>query len=241
MNNNAGRIALVVLLAIPFIVYFLMTTFIGTPKRPVVQKYFPITADFHSDHTKEVNDTLWHIIPPFTLLDQDSTVFTEKDLEGQVYIADFVFTTCPGICPVMTKQMARVQKRLAEDENLLFITHTVDPERDTPRILKRYARRFDADLTNWKFLTGTKKELYDLSKQGYRLGVAAGDEGSAEEFDHSGRFVLVDRDRIVRGYYDGTDSISVNKLMFDTRSLQLEYYERDKLEFRPGQRPAASK
>lgn len=241
MNNNAGRIALVVLLAIPFIVYFLMTTFIGTPERPVLKRFFPITEDFHSDYSKEVNDTLWHIIPPFSLINQDSAVFTEEDLAGNVYIADFVFTTCPGICPVMTKQMARVQQRLAEDENLLFITHTVDPERDTPAILKRYARRFDADLTNWTFLTGSRDELYDLSRNGYLLGIDAGDEGSAEEFDHSGRFVLVDRDRIVRGYYDGTDSISVNKLMFDTRSLQLEYYERDKLEFRPGARSAQGK
>ncbi len=236
MNSTIGRISLVALLAIPFIVYFMMTTFIGTPERPTVKRFFPVTEEFASASSIEVNDTVWHTIPPFSLTNQDSLLFTEKDLEGKVFIADFVFTTCPGICPVMTKNMARLQQNLADQEDIWFITHTVDPERDTPPILKRYARRWEADLSNWTFLTGEREDIYQLSKQGYRLGVAIGEEGSTEEFDHSGRMVLVDRDRIIRGYYDGTDSLSINRLWYDTKSLQLEYYKRDYLEYRPGQK-----
>lgn len=202
----------------------------GTPqKAPKLKRYFAvIDGQLESDYTKKVNDTLWHIVPPFTFTDQDGKEVTEKTFADHIYVADFIFTSCPGICPRMTESMAKVQDLMMEKvDNIMFLTHTVDPETDTPKRFKRYAERFGADEKTWKFVTGAEKDLYDVCGKGYYLSCQAGSDGT-EEFDHSGRLVLVDRDRIIRGFYVGYDEEAVNKLINDIFILQLEYEKEDR-------------
>lgn len=203
----------------------------GTPeKAPKLPRFYAITPEsgIESDHSVTVNDTAYHIVPPFEFTDQENKIVTEKTFADNIFVADFIFTTCPGLCPLMTEAIKKVQNTMAgKVENVMFLTHTVDPERDTPARLATYATKFDANFEKWKFVTGAKKDLFDICKDGYYLSCKEGSEGT-EEFDHSGRLVLVDRDRIIRGYYMGTDKEAVEKLIGDIFLLQLEYEKDDK-------------
>ncbi len=232
MKHSKKLLAFLIVLIIPISIGLIQRMAKGVPKRPKLPRFYANVNGFESDYTKTVKDTLWHIVPPFSFTDQNGKTFTEKNLEGNIYVADFVFTSCPGICPLMTQQMKRMQDRLeGKTNNLKFLTHTVDPDRDTPAVLKQYGEKYGANFDQWTFVTGTEEKLYDICRNGYRLGVGPGTEDT-EEFDHSGRLVLLDRDRIVRGYYYGTDTNSVNQLMNDILVLQMEYPTKDKFEYK---------
>lgn len=193
--------------------------------RPTIKKMFPNLKDgLESESTIEKDDTLWHQIPPFKFVDQDNNTFTEKDMEGKIVVADFIFTTCPGICPKLTGQMTRLQEKFRGEQDILMLSYTVDPARDTPEALKQYGEKFDADFEQWKFLTGDSDELFDVSKNGYFMYAApATDPDAEEEFDHGGKLVLLDKERVIRGFYYGLDSTKVDQLMKDIEILRLEY------------------
>ncbi len=193
--------------------------------RPKLKKMYPNLKDgLASESTIEKNDTLWHQIPPFSLTTQDGETFTEKDMEGKIVIADFIFTTCPGICPRLSGQLSRVQEKYRNQKDILLLSYTVDPARDTPQKLKEYGESYNADFDQWKFLTGSSDDLFELSKDGYFMYAApATDPNAEEEFDHSGKLVLIDKERVIRGYYSGLDTAKVDKLMQDVQVLRLEY------------------
>ncbi len=162
-------------------------------------------------------DTIYNAIPAFRFLNQDSIWITEEDYPG-VYIADFFYATCPGICPIMTKEMVRVQKFIQENKlNVKILSHTVDPENDSPIVLKEYAQKKGADLSNWNFVTGDKKAIYDISYS--YLITALEDLDNENHFVHSEYFILIDTEKRVRGLYDGTNSAEVDKLMQDLKIL----------------------
>jgi len=235
MKKKGQLLALLIALIIPVSIGLIQRAAKGVPERPKLPRFYANTPDFRTEYTKMAKDTLWHAIPPFEFIDQTGKPFTEKDLEGNIYVADFFFTSCPGICPLMNQQMRRVQDKLSDKtRNLRFLSHTVDPERDTPEVLKAYGEKFEADFDTWTFVTGSEEDLYRVCRKGYFLGIGPGEEEGDEEFDHSGRLVLVDQDRIIRGYYDGTDTISVNQLMNDILVLQMEYPTKDKFEYKTG-------
>jgi protein SCO1/2 len=185
----------------------------GSPKK--VFKKLPILGNHLLDSNSVDGvlriDTLFHEIPPFSLINQNGEVVTEKAVKGKVYVVDYFFTTCQSICPIMSKQLDRVYK---EQKDVLILSHTVDPETDTPAILKEYASKFQADPKRWIFLTGGKPELYNLARTGYLLDAQEGN-GGAEDFIHTQNFALIDKKGRIRGYYDGTDSSSVNELITD--------------------------
>ena len=161
-------------------------------------------------------------VPPFELIDRDGAVLGRDDLLGRPWINDFIFTRCAAICPRMTQEMARLADALENDvDGLRFVSITVDPEHDTPEVLADWASRFGAG-PNWHFLTGERDDILTLARQGFLLGVdAAPTDGSAgpDPIVHSNRFVLVDAEARIRGYYDPFDPESVEKLLADVRSL----------------------
>ena len=158
------------------------------------------------------------IVPHFQLTDQNSQSFGSEQLRGKIWIADFIFTTCPGPCPMISSRMSETQKPLRESD-VELVSFSVDPEHDTPAVLRDYAARLNAQPGRWHFLTGDKGVIYRLSIDGFKLAAA---ENGATGPIHSTRMVLVDRDGVIRGYYDGTDADAVTRLLADTNHLLRE-------------------
>lgn len=163
-----------------------------------------------------------HRIADFELLNQDGKTFTQEDLQDHYYVADFFFTTCPTICPDMSGQLKRVQEKYKDQEDFLILSHTVQPEVDSVPVLKAYAELYEADPNKWVFLTGNKKVIYDLARKSYFAATTEGD-GGVNDFIHTENFVLVDKEKRIRGFYDGTSESSVNQLMEDLQILAQEY------------------
>ncbi len=162
-------------------------------------------------------------VPGFTMTNRDGRAVRLQDLAGKPWIADFVFTRCPASCPLMTARMARLNRDLPGDLGVRLVSFSVDPEHDTPQVLERYAESYKAPA-RWLFLTGSKEETYRLSRQGFKLGIeippAAGPGGPAvEPILHSTRFVLVDAQGRIRGYYDGFDEESMTRLRRDLDAI----------------------
>lgn len=159
--------------------------------------------------------------PEIKLTDQDGEAFSSEQLEGQVWVADFIFTRCPGPCPLMTQNMKKLHDEFSETGELRFVSITVDPEYDTPEVLSRYARRHRADTDRWFFLTGEREAIVDLSVEGFKLAASTGDtaDDPSHPIVHSQRFVLVDREGNIRGYYNGLETGELSRLRRDLRRL----------------------
>ena len=174
-------------------------------------------------------DTIYNHIPPFTLIDQDGKLIDQSIVKNKIYVASFFFTRCGTVCPRISSQLTRVQDIFRDNPNIIFLSHSVDPEHDRPAQLKAYAQKYDAIPGKWYFLTGSKADIYDLAMHGYYLPtVDAGvKEGKPDEtFIHSEKLVLVDKEGIVRGFYDGTDKESVDRLVLEIRVL-LDIYNKE--------------
>jgi protein SCO1/2 len=171
-----------------------------------------------------LTDTILYTIPEFRFLNQDSAVISTDDYRGHVYVADFFFSNCPTICPVMTSQLARLQDKLANRDLLgevKLISHTVDPARDIPSVLSAYANQIEADTRYWNFVWGSREELYTQAQNGY-LVTAFESDTAAGGFFHTDQFVLLDRELHIRGYYDGTSTQQVDILFEDILKLLKE-------------------
>ncbi len=166
-------------------------------------------------------DTVYHTIQPFFFTNQYNEKITEKTVDHKIYVADFFFATCQSICPQMSSQLVEVQNAFKNDKDVLILSHTVNPMHDTVEVLNGYAKSYGAIKGKWHFLTGNKKEIYDLAKNSYLVN-ALQDDGTPEGFLHSELFVLVDSQKRIRGSYDGTDSVAVKKLIDDIKILKQE-------------------
>lgn len=162
-------------------------------------------------------------VPQFFLTAEDGRAVTRNDLADKLVVADFIFTHCAGTCPIMTESMVRLQSELAGYPDVHLVSFSVDPERDTPDVLKKYARAHGAIPGKWTFLTGEKKAIYELTRKGFRLGLAEEGGSPEEPILHSSKFVLVDRRVQIRGYYDGTEDAGLRKLIHDVRILREEH------------------
>ena len=178
---------------------------------------------------KEITDTVWHKVSNLALTNQLGHQVSLDDLEGHIIVADFFFTHCPSICPALTRNMKRLQDalKLKDDRKRIdttfvhFISFTVDPERDTVAALRKYGDQFGVNPDVWWLLTGPKKSIYDFSINELKLGLVDG-KGVDTAFIHTPKFVLLDKYRVVRGYYNGLDSADMVKLSEDIVFLQLE-------------------
>lgn len=163
-------------------------------------------------------DSVYHTIPDFSFINQDSSIITNKTYEGKIYVADFFFTTCPTICPVMKKQMLRVYEKYKENPKVGILSHTIDPRHDSVKVLKEYASQLGINGKMWNFVTGEKSKIYEIGEKSYYV-TAGEDSTAAGGIIHSGAFILVDTKRRVRGVYDGTKETDVTKLMKDMEVL----------------------
>jgi protein SCO1/2 len=162
-----------------------------------------------------------HHILDFALIDQHGDTFRLKDVGDRIIVADFFFTTCATICPKMTVQMARVQEAFKDEDRLLLLSHSVTPEIDSVPVLKAYADLHQADPRRWRMLTGDRKQIYHLARKSYFAAMDEGD-GGPDDFVHTENFVLVDPQRRLRGFYDGTNAKDVDRLIGDIHKLLKE-------------------
>jgi protein SCO1/2 len=162
-------------------------------------------------------------VPDFTLTERSGREAGLANLKGKVWIADFIYTNCPDTCPLQTAELRDVQKEFEQEKDLRAVSITVDPKRDTPKVLAKYAERFHADSERWLFLTGDKEAIYSLAQQGFRLGAAEIPETKRHRADathaHSPRFVLVDRQARIRGYYPATEPDALKRMRGDLLKL----------------------
>jgi len=166
-------------------------------------------------------DTIPHTIGAYSFYNQDSVSITNETFDGKIYVADFFFTSCPTICPVMKKQMLRVYEQFEDNDRVFILSHTIDPEYDNVQILKVFAEALDVSAPKWNFVTGDKEEIYTIGEKSYMV-TAGEDEEAPGGYIHSGAFILIDGKRRVRGVYDGTDADQVNILLSDIEWLLKE-------------------
>ena len=163
----------------------------------------------------------YHRISDFSLLNQNGNNVTQEDYKNKIYVADFFFTTCPDICPIMTGNMLYLQENL-KDTNVMLASFSVTPKIDTVEVLKDYSTLKGVDDSRWNLMTGDKKQIYDLARKSYLVAKAIPD-GKNHGMIHTENFVLVDRDKRIRGYYDGTNIEDMNKLLDDIQILIKSY------------------
>jgi protein SCO1 len=207
------------------LVVFVYAFFIYDKTKPI--RYLPIYGEKEYESKNGKTDTTYHTIPNFSFTNQNGKTVTQKELNNSVYVADFFFTTCHSICPIMSTQIQRVAEKFKGNSEVKFLSHTVDPETDTVEQLNRYAIEYKANVNQWMFVTGDKKELYDIARTGYLLDASIGD-GGPDDFIHTQNFALVDKDNRIRGYYDGTNTKEVDQLITDIDLLLAEYHYKEK-------------
>jgi protein SCO1/2 len=167
-----------------------------------------------------VTDTLYHTIPTFRFINQDGSQITDRTFAGKVYVADFFFTTCPTICPKMRTQMLKIFEKYKENPEVMLLSHTINPGHDTVPVLKEYAESIGVNSDKWHFVTGEKQKIYEIGQNSYQVKTIS--EDKAGGFMHSGAFILVDKQRRIRGLYDGTVPEQVDQLLVDIDVLLAE-------------------
>lgn len=171
---------------------------------------------------KTVIDSVFRTIPAFKLFNQDSTVVTEKDFNRAIYVADFFFTSCPTICPTMHRNLMKVYEKYKGNPEVKLASHTIDVKYDTPSRMKAYAKKLGVDGTQWEYLWGSRDDIYALAERNYLVS-AQEDKNAPGGFIHQGYLVLVDKEKRIRGAYDGTLDKDVQQLMSDMDILLKEY------------------
>jgi protein SCO1/2 len=173
-----------------------------------------------ADGTETV-DTVYQTIPAFNLLNQDSIIITQDAFKGKVYVADFFFTSCSTICPTMHRNLKGIFDAYQDNPEVMFLSHTIDFKYDKPSVLKNYARKLGVDGPKWQFVYGTKDEVYQLAEKNYLVAVAE-DSTATDGYIHQGWLVLIDKEKRMRGAYDGTKSDQVAQLQKDIAVLLAE-------------------
>ena len=203
-----------------FIVYCLLITVYcscdnSKEKLPILGNREGITKTVNG---KQITDTLYHQIPDFEFISQDSVKITQKNFAGKIYVADFFFTTCPTICPKMKTQMLRIFKKFKDNPKVAILSHSIDPRHDTPAVLKEFSTNLGIQNSMWQMVTGDKAKIYEIGQKSYMVS-ATDDPTQPGGIVHSGAFILVDKNRHIRGIYDGTEPEKVDKLMADMEIL----------------------
>tara|TARA_R110002012_G_scaffold92767_1_gene225184 strand:- start:22 stop:690 length:669 start_codon:yes stop_codon:yes gene_type:complete len=185
---------------------------------PIYQpaNFEPKLVDSSIQHVKK-----YHKVADFSLTNQNGEEVTQKDYDGKIYIADFFFTTCQSICPIMTKNMVYIQNQLKDDSEVLLLSHTVTPEIDSVAQLKRYALEKGVNDKKWNLVTGERKQIYDLARKSY---LVVEDDGMNDYgMIHTENFALVDKDKQIRGVYNGISKGGIDSLLVDLKTLKKEY------------------
>lgn len=214
-------IAFIVVVFIPVASYLIVDHYskdaVNMPRR-----YFYDTVVVKKEKGREVNDTVWHKIRPFKLKNQFGKEVGLDDWGDKIIVVDFFFTSCPSVCPTLTRNMKRLQTAFKKTDTIVrFVSFSVDPERDSVPKLKAYGDRFQIDHDTWWMLTGDKKEIYDLAFNEFKASIAS--NGNIDTgFIHTEKLFLIDKDRVVRGWYNGLDSVHLDQVIKDVVLLNME-------------------
>jgi protein SCO1 len=222
--NNAGKKVKVMLGAAAILLVLIPAIFFGGlmffgKNHYNIPVYYPLDSVYEGGKYKV---TSYHVIPDYSLIDQDGKPFKGRSLKGNIYVADFFFTSCPSTCPKMTNQLKRVQEAYVSNDEIKIVSYTVDPGHDSVTVLNDFARRNGAIPGKWFFVTGQKDSIYNLAQTGYYI--SAGEEKtSSEAFLHSTKLMLIDKEGRIRGYYDGIQQGEVDRLITEIKVLLHEY------------------
>ena len=191
------------------------------PKK-ILPIYQPAEVSFELVDSSLQHVKKYHKIANFSLTNQNGNRISQRDYQGKIYVADFFFTTCPSICPIMTNNMVYIQSKIMDDPQVKLLSFSVTPEIDSVPQLKKYALEKGVNDKKWNLLTGEKKEIYTLARKSYFVVKEDGD-GGPHDMIHTENFVLVDPEKRIRGYYDGTDKAAMENLLADLKILKEEY------------------
>ena len=209
------------------IVFLLLSSLLlfSCNKKEVIKLPYYNTPDFTPlfiDDEEEVDEKIPHTIADFSFLNQDSTFISQKNIEGKIHVANFIFSSCGSICPVMTTNLKIVNDSLSKNSDVVLLSYSVTPWIDSPSVLKAYKKRNGIQNSNWHFLTGSKKDIYKLARKSYFAEEDLGFTKDSSEFLHTEHFILVDKSKRIRGIYNGTLSFEMNQMLDDIRSLEKE-------------------
>lgn len=219
-----------------YIYIFLVLSFIGckkTIKKENIKVVETSRVDYLPYYSDESFTPHWltpntddernfHKIPDFNLTNQLGEAVTQKTFKDKIYITDFFFTTCPGICPKMTGNMYKVQEAFKNDKDVLLLSHSVMPATDSVPVLKQYAEDYEVISGKWHLVTGDKNDIYNLGREQYFVENDLGEEKSIEDFLHTENFLLIDKNKHIRGIYNGLNRASVAQLIIDVKALKQE-------------------
>ncbi|MGB0186904.1 MAG: SCO family protein [Flavobacteriaceae bacterium] len=191
-------------------------------QKKVLPIYQPAQVNFELVDSTIQHKKKYHKIADFKLVNQNGDTITEAFYKDKIYVADFFFTTCQTICPIMTDHMYEIQKQTISDPEVLLLSHTVTPEIDSVAQLKRYAKNKLVNSSKWNLVTGDKKQIYDLARTSY-LAVKTSGDGGPYDMIHTENFMLIDKKKQIRGFYDGTDPKAIEKLLDDIKVLKASY------------------
>ena len=233
MNKTAIK-ALCIAIILPVLSYILVKYY-GDDAIIMPKHFYYDTVLTTTENGKTSTDTIWHSVQNISLTNQLNQSISLNDIQGKIIIIDFFFTHCPSICPTLTQNMHKLQasfknpsgKNVADSMIVQFLSFSVDPERDSVAALKAYADKYRIDHNSWWMLTGNKKTIYDFGINELKLGLVDG-EGVDTSFIHTDRFVLLDKNHVLRGYYNGLDTTSLAKLAEDVGKLMLEKDKHEK-------------
>ncbi|MDX2171762.1 MAG: SCO family protein [Bacteroidota bacterium] len=214
MLNKFNYYWLLILIPVIFIGWYFVSKKSGEPIRYL--EYF------EPKNNVKLSNSEHHSIPDFEFINQDGEKFTKQNVKNKIYVTEYFFTTCKSICPIMNTNLEKVYAEFKNREDFLILSHTVEPEIDSVKILKEYANLHKVTDKRWQFVTGDKKQLYNMARKGYLLNDESGN-GDEDDFIHTQNFALVDKDFHIRGFYDGTDSKEIDRLIQEIKLLMQEY------------------
>lgn len=204
--------------ALFIVMLFLIACGQSNKKLPILGEREPTTKEIDG---KMVTDTIYQTIPPFSFINQDSVMISNKDFDNSIYVADFFFTSCPSICPIMSKNLLKVLNKYKGNKEVKILSHSIDTKYDTPWVLKKYATKLGVEGDQWQFVHGSQESIYGIAD---KYMVYAKENSSAPGgFEHQGWLILIDKDKRIRGAYDGTNDEQVSQLMDDMDILLKEY------------------
>ncbi len=211
---------LTVMAVLSFLMIYAIYSFLTPEKKLPV--YNPVDVN-----PKLVDESMLHVrsnhkVADFTLINQNGDTITQEDYKGKIYVTDFFFTRCQTICPVMTNNMGKLQEVFKNDDDVKFLSLSVTPVIDSISVLREYANRKGVIDGKWNITTGDKKHIYELARKSYFAVLDEGD-GGVQDFIHTENFILIDKKKQIRGFYDGTDSEDIERLINDIKMLQFEY------------------
>ena len=192
-----------------------------TPEK-ILPIYQPAEVNYELVDSTIQHQKKYHQIADFSLINQNGDTITQEFYKDKIYVTDFFFTTCQTICPIMTDHMYDIQKKTIADPDLLLLSHSVTPEIDSVPQLKRYAKKKLVNPAKWNLVTGDKKQIYELARKSY-LAVKDSEYGDPFDMIHTENFMLIDKKRQIRGFYDGTDSKEIERLLEDIKVLKASY------------------